>query len=73
LAIATHGARGNELSQRERQIIALIAQGLSNRDIGHRLVLSEKTIKNHLSRIFTKIRCTARSQAAVHAIRTGLA
>lgn len=68
-----HPDGGNELSPRERQIIALIAQGFSNRDIGERLVLSEKTIKNHVSRIFTKIRCTARSQAAVHAIRTGLA
>jgi DNA-binding NarL/FixJ family response regulator len=63
----------NELSPREREIIRLIAQGLSNRDIGHRLVLSEKTIKNHVSHIFAKIHCTARSQAAVHAIRIGLA
>jgi DNA-binding NarL/FixJ family response regulator len=63
----------NELSPRERDIIRLIAQGLSNRDIGHRLVLSEKTIKNHVSHIFAKIHCTARSQAAVHAIRIGLA
>ncbi len=63
----------NELSPREREIIRLIAQGLSNRDIGRRLVLSEKTIKNHVSHIFSKIHCTARSQAAVHAIRIGLA
>jgi DNA-binding NarL/FixJ family response regulator len=63
----------NELSPREREIIRLIAQGLSNRDIGHRLILSEKTIKNHVSHIFAKIHCTARSQAAVHAIRIGLA
>jgi DNA-binding NarL/FixJ family response regulator len=63
----------NELSPREREIIRLIAQGLSNRDIGKRLVLSEKTIKNHVSHIFAKIHCTARSQAAVHAIRIGLA
>ena len=55
------------------EIIRLIAQGLSNRDIGRRLVLSEKTIKNHVSHIFAKIHCTARSQAAVHAIRIGLA
>jgi DNA-binding NarL/FixJ family response regulator len=63
----------SELSPREREIIRLIAQGLSNRDIGRRLVLSEKTIKNHVSHIFAKIHCTARSQAAVHAIRIGLA
>ena len=63
----------NELSRREREVIRLIAQGLSNRDIGRLLALSEKTIKNHVSHIFAKIHCSARSQAAVHAIRIGLA
>lgn len=63
----------SQLSPRETDIIRLIAQGLSNRDIGHRLILSEKTVKNHVSRIFSKLHFTARSQAAVHAIRTGLA
>jgi DNA-binding NarL/FixJ family response regulator len=63
----------NQLSPRETDIIRLIAQGLSNRDIGQRLVLSEKTVKNHVSRIFSKLHFTARSQAAVHAIRHGLA
>lgn len=63
----------SQLSPRETDIIRLIAQGLSNRDIGHRLVLSEKTVKNHVSRIFSKLHFTARSQAAVHAIRNGLA
>lgn len=63
----------NQLSPRETDIIRLIAQGLSNRDIGQRLVLSEKTVKNHVSRIFSKLHFTARSQAAVHAIRNGLA
>jgi DNA-binding NarL/FixJ family response regulator len=63
----------DQLSPRETEIIRLIAQGLSNRDIGERLVLSEKTVKNHVSRIFAKLHFTARSQAAVHAIRNGLA
>ena len=63
----------SQLSPRETDIIRLIAQGLSNRDIGHRLILSEKTVKTHVSRIFSKLHFTARSQAAVHAIRTGLA
>ncbi|GAC1402490.1 MAG: response regulator transcription factor [Candidatus Velthaea sp.] len=68
------GGRGdlNELSLREREIIKLIAAGLSNKEISARLVLSEKTIKNHISRIFTKLNVTARTQAAVHAIRTGM-
>jgi two-component system, NarL family, response regulator DevR len=69
----THLPYTNQLSPRETDIIRLIAQGLSNRDIGQRLVLSEKTVKNHVSRIFSKLHFTARSQAAVHAIRNGLA
>lgn len=71
--IPTHVPYSSQLSPRETDIIRLIAQGLSNRDIGHRLILSEKTVKNHVSRIFSKLHFTARSQAAVHAIRTGLA
>jgi two-component system response regulator DegU len=63
----------NQLSPRETDIIRLIAQGLSNRDIGRRLILSEKTVKNHVSHIFSKLHFTTRSQAAVHAIRNGLA
>lgn len=63
----------DELSGRETEIVRLIAQGLSNRDIGERLLLSEKTIKNQISRIFDKLHMTARTQAAVYAIRTGIA
>jgi two-component system response regulator DegU len=69
----SHVPYTSQLSPRETDIIRLIAQGLSNRDIGKRLVLSEKTVKNHVSRIFSKLHFTARSQAAVHAIRSGLA
>lgn len=69
----SHVPYTSQLSPRETDIIRLIAQGLSNRDIGKRLILSEKTVKNHVSRIFSKLHFTARSQAAVHAIRNGLA
>jgi len=62
----------NELSTRETEIIRLIAEGLSNKEISARLNLSEKTIKNHISRIFSKLNIYARTQAAVHAIRLGL-
>lgn len=68
-----HEAALDELSGRETEIVRLIAQGLSNRDIGSRLLLSEKTVKNHISRIFDKLHITARTQAAVYAIRTGIA
>jgi DNA-binding NarL/FixJ family response regulator len=63
----------NELSIRETEIVRLIAQGLSNRDIGAHLLLSEKTVKNHISRIFEKLQIPARTGVAVYAIRTGLA
>jgi len=62
-----------ELSRREIEIVTLIAKGLSNKEIGARLSLSEKTVKNHVSRIFSKLNISARSQAAVHAIRSGFA
>lgn len=62
----------NELSAREMEVIRLIAEGLSNKEISARLNLSEKTIKNHISRIFSKLSICARSQAAVHAAKLGL-
>ncbi len=62
----------DELSPRETEIIRLIAGGLSNKEISSRLKLSEKTVKNHISRIFSKLNITARTQAAVHAIKTGM-
>jgi two-component system, NarL family, response regulator DegU len=62
----------NELSTRETDVIRLIAEGLSNKEISARLTLSEKTIKNHISRIFSKLNIVARTQAAVHAIKLGL-
>ncbi len=63
----------DELSERETEVIRLIAEGLSNKQISARLHLSEKTVKNHISRIFSKLNIYARAQAAVHAIRMGLA
>jgi DNA-binding NarL/FixJ family response regulator len=63
----------DELSGRESEVIKLIAEGLANKQISARLHVSEKTVKNHVSRIFSKLNITARSQAAVHAIRAGIA
>lgn len=63
----------DELSIRESEIIRLIATGLSNKEIGVQLLLSEKTVKNHITRIFSKIQVTARTQAAIYAIRHGIA
>jgi two-component system, NarL family, response regulator DegU len=63
----------SELSERETEVIRLIALGLSNRQISGKLYLSEKTVKNHISRIFSKINVTARTQAAVYALKSGIA
>jgi DNA-binding NarL/FixJ family response regulator len=63
----------SELSARETDVIRLIAEGLSNKEISARLNLSEKTVKNHISRIFSKLHIGARTQAAVHAIKSGIA
>ena len=62
-----------ELSERETEVIRLIALGLSNRQISDKLFLSEKTVKNHISRIFSKINVSARTQAAIYALKTGIA
>ncbi|MEU8972028.1 response regulator transcription factor [Streptomyces monashensis] len=53
------------LSPREREILALIGDGLTNREIGGKLYLSEKTIKNHISRMLSKLGVQRRVQAAV--------
>ncbi|MGW2565958.1 response regulator [Streptomyces sp. NPDC001537] len=53
------------LSAREREILALIGEGLTNREIGRQLYLSEKTVKNHISRLLAKLGVQRRVQAAV--------
>jgi len=58
-----------ELSAREREILALVAEGLTNRQIGTRIHLSEKTVKNYVSSILDKLGLTSRTQAAVLAYK----
>jgi DNA-binding NarL/FixJ family response regulator len=60
------------LSERELQVVRLIAEGLANKEISRRLGLSDKTVKNHISHILAKLQLTARTQVAVHALRTGI-
>jgi DNA-binding NarL/FixJ family response regulator len=67
------GSAISELTSREADILRLIATGFSNKEISAKLKLSEKTIKNYVSRIFSKLNVTARTQAAVYAIRAGFA
>jgi DNA-binding NarL/FixJ family response regulator len=66
--------RRNEysLTQRENDILALLAEGRSNRDIAGKLYLSEKTVKAHLAAIFRKLGVTNRTQAAMMAVQMGV-
>jgi DNA-binding NarL/FixJ family response regulator len=62
-----------ELTEREREILTLIAQGHNNNDIADRLVLSPKTVRNNVSNIFSKLQVADRAQAIVRARAAGLA
>jgi DNA-binding NarL/FixJ family response regulator len=62
-----------QLSERELEVLRLIAHGFSNADIAQRLYLSEGTVRNYVSGIFTKLGVSDRTQAAVIALRYGLA
>jgi NarL family two-component system response regulator LiaR len=73
-----HGARRDEpnafhaLSERELEVLKLIAEGLSNAEISNRLFISEKTTKSHVSNILSKLHLADRTQAAVYAWREGV-
>jgi DNA-binding NarL/FixJ family response regulator len=73
-ASSSNGGRRNEfsLTQRENDILALLAEGRSNREIAQRLFLSEKTVKAHLAAIFRKLGVTNRTQAAMMAVQMGV-
>lgn len=62
-----------ELSEREADILRLLAQGQSNHQIAAALDISEKTVRNRLSEIFSKLRLNNRTQAALYALREGIA
>lgn len=58
-----------ELTKRELEVLKLIARGMYNKEIADELVISEKTVKNHISNIFRKIDVSDRTQAAIYAIK----
>ena len=71
LGSLVRGSRADTLTAREREVLALIADGRSNREIARLLRLSEKTVKAHVSSVLAKLGVQDRTQAAVYAVRHG--
>ncbi|MEU0290242.1 response regulator transcription factor [Streptomyces sp. NPDC005908] len=69
---APGAGRAGSLTEREREVLGLIADGRANREIARALVLSEKTVKTHVSNILMKLDLADRTQAALWAVRHGL-
>jgi DNA-binding NarL/FixJ family response regulator len=72
LAARTAAPPAGDLSDREREVLVLVASGLANKQIARRLGISEKTVKGHLTHVFQAIGVTDRTQAALWAERNGL-
>jgi len=68
--IQTHST--GELTEREKEVLKLIADGLSNHKIAEKLVISEKTVKSHVSSILSKLHLEDRTQAAIYALKHNL-
>ena len=71
-AVAAPREIGDTLSQREREVLRLMAEGLTNADIADRLVIGVSTVKTHVSSVIAKLGCSTRTEACALAIRRGL-
>ncbi len=60
------------LTDRETEVLRLLAQGRSNKEVAHQLTIGEKTVKTHVSSILAKLNVSSRTQAALYAVRIGL-
>jgi NarL family two-component system response regulator LiaR len=70
--LPSRGTAATPLTAREKEVLRLVAEGLTNAEIGYRLYLSDKTVKSHVSNILAKLHLPDRTQAAVFAYRQGL-
>jgi two-component system, NarL family, response regulator LiaR len=71
--VAAERPPANGLTERELEVLRLLARGLPNKQIARELVVSEKTVKTHVSNILAKLHLSDRTQAALYAVREGLA
>jgi NarL family two-component system response regulator LiaR len=71
-ARSSHETHVGEVTERERDVIRLVARGCSNQEIAAELVISEKTVKTHISNILSKLHLKDRTRLAIHAIKAGL-
>lgn len=71
--ISRHTQVNTKLTDREREVLALVARGMANKQIGRALGISERTVKAHLTSIFARIGVADRTEAALWAQRNGLA
>jgi DNA-binding NarL/FixJ family response regulator len=62
----------NSLTEREREVLTCLVEGLTNKEIGERLFVSDKTVKIHVSNIFKKLNVKSRSQVIIHAVQNKL-
>jgi two-component system, NarL family, response regulator LiaR len=67
-----HPSVTDRLTPREIEVLKMIAEGISNKEIAGRLFISEKTVKNHINNILSKLHLYDRTQATLYAIRTGI-
>ncbi len=69
----SHDAEGKQLlTNREKEVLALVGKGMKNKEIAKHLFISDKTVRNHVSNIMRKIKVHDRTQAALYAVRIGL-
>lgn len=72
MVLSAEVKRNRELSQREREIVSLVARGHKNREIAEKMFITEQTVKNHLHNVFDKLGVSDRLELALHAIHSGL-
>jgi DNA-binding NarL/FixJ family response regulator len=71
-AVATRPEEIDKLTPREMEVLRLLAQGLSNRKIGERLSVNERTVKSHVAAILAKLEAANRTDAVMRALERGL-